>query len=210
MGNTSSIRIREKRKAETLKAQRCECCDALLNDQPGFEDAIATWTCTECGSLNYIDFNDPDNEQGTTSQDDDPTLLGNIAAVTENLASLAGMFADIQRTFHSAEDDNESDREDETAKKSAPEAAKAERSNTFCPPPSTPIKQLYPKATVALMGICAFLLMAYTICPDDLIRFFSGLSSTVTAFTSVIFKVAKGLVDFFAMLVGRIFSAIAA
>ena len=33
----------------------CDECDAYLNDQPGFDASSGSWTCTECGNLNYID-----------------------------------------------------------------------------------------------------------------------------------------------------------
>lgn len=33
----------------------CDECDDLLNNQPGFSADCGTWTCTECGELNYID-----------------------------------------------------------------------------------------------------------------------------------------------------------
>ena len=33
----------------------CDDCDAPLDDQIGFSSDCGTWTCTECGCLNYID-----------------------------------------------------------------------------------------------------------------------------------------------------------
>lgn len=33
----------------------CDECNALLNNQAGFNTYGGTWTCTKCGNLNYID-----------------------------------------------------------------------------------------------------------------------------------------------------------
>ena len=33
----------------------CDECNARLNNQSGFSADCGTWTCTECGELNYID-----------------------------------------------------------------------------------------------------------------------------------------------------------
>ena len=32
----------------------CDCCDALMNDQPGFTTATGEWICTECGAVNDV------------------------------------------------------------------------------------------------------------------------------------------------------------
>lgn len=32
----------------------CDCCDAYLNTQSGFDDSKYTWKCTECGHKNSI------------------------------------------------------------------------------------------------------------------------------------------------------------
>ena len=32
----------------------CDCCDAHLNAQSGFDDSKYTWKCTECGHKNSI------------------------------------------------------------------------------------------------------------------------------------------------------------
>lgn len=34
----------------------CEHCEAVLDDQPGF-NYQSVWVCTECGHTNYIDEN---------------------------------------------------------------------------------------------------------------------------------------------------------
>lgn len=36
----------------------CDECNELLNYQPGFYSECGTWTCTNCGELNYIDENE--------------------------------------------------------------------------------------------------------------------------------------------------------
>ena len=33
-------------------------CNAYLNEQSGFDADCGTWTCKECGYLNYIDENE--------------------------------------------------------------------------------------------------------------------------------------------------------
>lgn len=33
----------------------CDECNEYLNEQPGFNADCGTWTCTNCGELNYID-----------------------------------------------------------------------------------------------------------------------------------------------------------
>ena len=33
----------------------CDECDAELNRQSGFDDIHKTWTCQNCGHINYID-----------------------------------------------------------------------------------------------------------------------------------------------------------
>lgn len=36
----------------------CDECNAYLNEQSGFDADCGTWTCKECGYLNYIDENE--------------------------------------------------------------------------------------------------------------------------------------------------------
>lgn len=35
----------------------CDYCGAYMNDQPGFDVAGGTWTCTECGAVNDVSSN---------------------------------------------------------------------------------------------------------------------------------------------------------
>ena len=36
----------------------CDECNSLLNSQSGFSANCGTWTCTECGYLNFINENE--------------------------------------------------------------------------------------------------------------------------------------------------------
>ena len=50
----------------------CDDCDASLDEQDGFYPDCGTWTCTECGCLNYID---EDNILDDDDDDDDGERL---------------------------------------------------------------------------------------------------------------------------------------
>ena len=36
----------------------CNECNEYLNSQPGFNPNCGTWSCTNCGEVNYIDENE--------------------------------------------------------------------------------------------------------------------------------------------------------
>ena len=36
----------------------CDECNALLNDQPGFSTNSGSWSCKECGEVNYMNENE--------------------------------------------------------------------------------------------------------------------------------------------------------
>ena len=36
----------------------CDKCDAIMNDQPGFNTYSGVWRCTECGALNSVSASD--------------------------------------------------------------------------------------------------------------------------------------------------------
>lgn len=91
-----------------MKTQYCEYCQALLNDQEGFEDAVGSWNCTECGELVFIDYGDEDEEGGEEPDgflDDAVELSGNVADLLGAAADLAGSIAAICGTASSNDDE---------------------------------------------------------------------------------------------------------
>lgn len=48
---------------------KCDECDSVLNDQPGFSTDCGEWECTKCGCINYID---EDNIIEEDEEDDVP------------------------------------------------------------------------------------------------------------------------------------------
>lgn len=41
----------------------CDECNAYLNEQSGFTEDCGSWTCTECGYVNYINENEVLDEE---------------------------------------------------------------------------------------------------------------------------------------------------
>lgn len=35
----------------------CDCCNAVMNNQSGFNTSIGKWECTECGEINDVSSN---------------------------------------------------------------------------------------------------------------------------------------------------------
>ena len=60
----------------------CDNCDALLNDQDGFDADCGTWKCEECGHENLIDeseiiwVNNDDDDEDEDDDDEDAVPKG--------------------------------------------------------------------------------------------------------------------------------------